>query len=112
MIACVLEQFVESTLELFQGRIQQYSNYLCHCDCLIGIMIILYCCSCCTGLCRHSQCWITVECVVSIIFTSVAWCISSQETTEVVRLLFKTIKVRSPDVEIHTLMTDDGKHAV
>ena len=38
-----------------------------------------------------------------------AWCISSQETTEVVQLLFKAIKERSPDVEIHTLMTDDGK---
>ena len=41
-----------------------------------------------------------------------AWCISSQETTEVVQLLYKAIKERSPDVEIHTLMTDDGKHAV
>ena len=38
-----------------------------------------------------------------------AWCISSQETTEVVQLLFKVIMERSPDVEIHTLMTDDGK---
>ena len=39
-----------------------------------------------------------------------AWCISSQETTEVVQLLFKAIKERSPDVEIRTLMTDDGKY--
>ena len=38
-----------------------------------------------------------------------AWCISSQETTEVVQLLFKVIKECSPDVEIRTLMTDDGK---
>ena len=38
-----------------------------------------------------------------------AWCISSQETTEVLQLLFKAIKECSPDVEIRTLMTDDGK---
>ena len=41
-----------------------------------------------------------------------AWCISSQETTEVVELLFKVIKERSPDVQIHTLMTDDGKQCI
>ena len=40
------------------------------------------------------------------------WCISSQETTEVVELLFKGIKERSPGVEIHTLMTDDGKQYI
>ena len=38
-----------------------------------------------------------------------AWCISSQETTEVVQLVFKAIKEHSSDVEIHTLMTDDGE---
>ena len=39
-----------------------------------------------------------------------AWCICSQETTEVVTLLFQAIKARSPDVQVHTLMTDDGKY--
>ena len=29
---------------------------------------------CCTGLCGYTQCWITVEYVVSIIFTSVNVC--------------------------------------
>ncbi|XP_065920274.1 uncharacterized protein [Dysidea avara] len=37
----------------------------------------------------------------------VAWCISSQETTEVVQLLFQVIKDRSPNVKVRTLMTDD-----
>ena len=39
-----------------------------------------------------------------------AWCICSQETTEVVTLLFQAIKERSPDVQVRTLMTDDGKY--
>ena len=38
-----------------------------------------------------------------------AWCICSQETTEVVKLLFQAIKEYSPDVQVCTLMTDDGK---
>jgi len=38
----------------------------------------------------------------------VAWCISSQETTEVVQMFFRAIKGRSPHVKVHTLMTDDG----
>ena len=38
-----------------------------------------------------------------------AWCICSQETTEVVKLLFQAIKEHSPDVQVHILMTDDGK---
>ena len=38
-----------------------------------------------------------------------AWCISNQETTEVVTLLFESIKQRSPDTPIRVLMTDDGK---
>ena len=41
-----------------------------------------------------------------------AWCISSQETTEVVQLLFQVIKDRSPNVKVRTLMTDDGKYHV
>ena len=46
---------------------------------------------------------------VYLIGYPVAWCICSQETTEVVKLLFQAIKERSPDVQVHTLMTDDGK---
>ena len=38
-----------------------------------------------------------------------AWCISNQETTEVVTLLFKAIKKQSPDTQIRVLMTDDGR---
>ena len=38
-----------------------------------------------------------------------AWCICSHETSEVVTLLFQAIKDRSPDVQVHTLMSDDGK---
>ena len=41
-----------------------------------------------------------------------AWCISSQETTEVVKLLFEAIKDCSPNVKVRTLMTDDGKYHV
>ena len=37
-----------------------------------------------------------------------AWCICSHETSEVVKLLFQAIKDRSPDVQVHTLMSDDG----
>ena len=38
-----------------------------------------------------------------------AWCISNQETTEVVTLLFQAIKKQSPDTQIRVLMTDDGR---
>ena len=39
----------------------------------------------------------------------VAWCISNQETTEVVILLFQAMKQQSPDTQIRVLITDDGK---
>lgn len=45
---------------------------------------------------------------VYLIGYPVVWCICSQETTEVVKLFFQSIKERSPDVQVHTLMTDDG----
>ena len=48
--------------------------------------------------------------MISVFITGypVAWCISSHETREVVTLLFQAIKERSPDVHVHTLMSDDG----
>ena len=40
---------------------------------------------------------------------SVARCMSNQETTEVVTLLFQAMKQQSNDTQIRVLMTDDGK---
>ena len=40
---------------------------------------------------------------------AVAWCISDQETAEVITVLFKHLKEKSPHMDITTLMTDDGK---
>ena len=39
---------------------------------------------------------------------SIAWCISDQETTEVVELFLQSIKKQSPDSLVSVLMTDDG----
>ena len=39
----------------------------------------------------------------------IAWCISDQETTEVVQIFFQCIKDRSPHSNVTVLMTDDGK---
>lgn len=39
----------------------------------------------------------------------VAWCIADQENTDVVQLLFKSIKERSPSTVVNVLMSDDGK---
>ena len=38
----------------------------------------------------------------------IAWCISDRETTEVIEVLFRCMKERSPGVEVNILMTDDG----
>ena len=38
-----------------------------------------------------------------------AWCIADQENTDVVLLLFQSIKDHSPSTEIRVLMSDDGK---
>ena len=46
---------------------------------------------------------------VYLIGYPLAWRICSQETTEVVKLPFQAIKECSPDVQVCTLMTDDGK---
>lgn len=37
-----------------------------------------------------------------------AWCISDQEKTLVIELLFKRIQEMAPQVEVTVLMTDDG----
>lgn len=39
----------------------------------------------------------------------IAWCISDQETTEVVELFLHCVKKRSPHSIVSVLMTDDGK---
>lgn len=39
----------------------------------------------------------------------VAWCISDQETTEVIQLFLSSIQKRSPQAKVSVLMTDDGK---
>ena len=38
----------------------------------------------------------------------VAWCISDQETAEVITVLFNSLKQKSPDTQVTTIMTDDG----
>ena len=38
----------------------------------------------------------------------IAWCISDQETIEVVELFLQSIKKQSPDSSVSVFMTDDG----
>lgn len=40
----------------------------------------------------------------------VAWCISDQETTDVVEMFLHSIKKRSPDAQVSVFMTDDGMY--
>ena len=40
----------------------------------------------------------------------VAWCISDQETTEVIEVFLKSVHSKSPETNVTILMTDDGKH--
>ena len=42
----------------------------------------------------------------------VAWCIADQETAEVITILLNSLKEKSPDTKVTTLMTDDGKISV
>ena len=42
----------------------------------------------------------------------VSWCISDQETAEVITVLFNSLKKRSPDTQVTTIMTDDGNFFV
>ena len=39
----------------------------------------------------------------------VAWCISDQETTEVIELFLSTVQRKSPDAQVSVVMTDDGE---
>ena len=50
------------------------------------------------------------KCIIPIIIGyPIAWCIADQENTDVVLLLFKSIKERSPSTMVNVLMSDDGK---
>ncbi len=42
----------------------------------------------------------------------VAWCISDQESTEVVEAFLKSIQQRSSDVLVSVVMTDDGTYTI
>ena len=46
---------------------------------------------------------------IHLIGYPIAWCIADQENTDVVLLLFKSIKERSPSTKVTVLMSDDGK---
>ena len=39
-----------------------------------------------------------------------AWCISDQESTEIVEAFLKSVQQRSPDVLVSVVMTDDGTY--
>ena len=45
---------------------------------------------------------------VFIIGQPIAWCISDQETIEVMELFLQSIKKQSPDSSVSVFMTDDG----
>ena len=72
----------------------------------------------------HNIHWITVKplptaCTMVLIVITItlqyttgypiAWCIADQENTTVVQLFFTSIKERSPNTDVHVLMSDDGK---
>ena len=39
----------------------------------------------------------------------VGWCISNQETTDVIEIFLRRIHMRSPEITITVVMTDDGE---
>ena len=39
-----------------------------------------------------------------------AWCISDQETIEVIELFLGSIQSKSPEAKVSVLMTDDGMY--
>ena len=51
--------------------------------------------------------WFAFETIV-FLGQPIAWCISDQETAEVVELFLQSIKKRSTDSNVSVLMTDDG----
>ena len=40
----------------------------------------------------------------------IAWCIADQENTTVIQIFFKSLKERSPNTNVHVLMSDDGNY--
>ena len=47
-------------------------------------------------------------CIHTHLGCPVAWLISNREDEATLTMLFKTVKVHSPNTSINTLMTDDG----
>ena len=46
--------------------------------------------------------------MISVPGVTVGWCITSQETADVVELFLSTLRERSPSTLVNVVMTDDG----